>query len=542
MKPFTLIRPYLKYYRCALCLYTALTLLAASVAILAPFILGDFLDTLIEGADISAVIMFCVTFGGLSIGKILLNYIIAMMHVRLQTKMSYNLSAGTVKHVQNISLSHLAGQESAYLSQRINNDTYSLVSFFMNLLQNVPSKVVTFIVPFFILLGVNASVAVLLMAFLLIYTLLYLLFKKPLYKASAAFKEAQSKFFSKLFDQLKYVKLIKLNAIQPQMNQKLDSSFYHLQGATLHNQKINYLYSGLDGFVTTLAQIALFVVGGLQILAGNFTIGMFTIFSSYFNMMIGAIRYFFSVGAAYQATLVASDRLLSSLSLPREANGSTRLRDVDSIQLEDVSFSYRTGKEVVKNYSRIFNKGKVYGIVGGNGIGKTTLLDLVMGMYLNEFRGNISYNCIDIREIDMENARKTLIGFAEQEPVLLNDTIAYNLTFEAGDEGLDLHSPEMARHLYTLGMEDFIDHNTFELEINDKGENTSGGEKQKISILKVLAKNPCVMIFDEPTSALDAETTERFIDYLLHIKKDKIIILITHDTSIQEKCDELVVL
>lgn len=89
-------------------------------------------------------------------------------------------------------------------------------------------------------------------------------------------------------------------------------------------------------------------------------------------------------------------------------------------------------------------------------------------------------------------------------------------------------------------MESFINQNSFSFIINEKNTNISGGEKQKISILKVLYKNPEVMIFDEPTSALDMNTTRKFINYLQKIKSDKIIIIVTHDEYVKGCCDEIV--
>jgi len=115
------------------------------------------------------------------------------------------------------------------------------------------------------------------------------------------------------------------------------------------------------------------------------------------------------------------------------------------------------------------------------------------------------------------SARKDHIGFAEQEPMLVNDSVWYNLYFEEGT--LQTQAIQaLHTHLDILNMTDFITKNTLEMTINDKNNNTSGGEKQKISILKVLAKDPSVMILDDPTSALDAETTQRFIAYMRDIK------------------------
>jgi len=124
------------------------------------------------------------------------------------------------------------------------------------------------------------------------------------------------------------------------MNKRADKGFGELLSTVTHNQKINYIYSGLDGFITTLAQIALFVVGVIQILMGNFTIGMFTIFSSYFSMMIGSGRYFFNLGANYQRVLVSYDRIMEAFEQEAEPNGDMTLDDIERIELWDIGFSY----------------------------------------------------------------------------------------------------------------------------------------------------------------------------------------------------------
>jgi len=389
----------------------------------------------------------------------------------------------------------------------------------------------------------NWFIAVLLLSFLLAYAILYAVFRKTLYNAGFAFKEAQSRFFAGLFDQLKYIKLIKLNAIQTEVNKRADANFVDLRDNATHNQKVSYMYSSLDGFITTLAQITLFVGGGIQVLNGSFTIGMFTIFSSYFNMMLGASRYFFNMGANYQKVLVAYDRISEIISRNIESCGNMVLNSINSIELDNISFSYNqdTTKRNINNFSARFEKGKMYGITGGNGAGKSTLINLIMGMYVDEREGRVLYNDADIENIDMVKVRRKLIGCAEQEPMLINDTVRYNLTFDERNAQLPMDMKKaLQKYLKILNFKEFIEKNTLDLVINDKNSNTSGGEKQKISILKVLFKNPDVMIFDEPTSALDAVAAKSFIEHLTKIKRDKIIIVITHDKELLGLFDDIV--
>ena len=233
-----------------------------------------------------------------------------------------------------------------------------------------------------------------------------------------------------------YVTAIMYTRMQTKMNKRADGSFLDYKETAIHSQKVNYLYSGLDGFVSTLAQIALFVIGGLQILAGNFTIGMFTIFICYFNMMLGASRYFFGLGASYQNVLVSYDRVKDIFDQKPEGNGLKKITDINRIELRDVGFSYVVDKpeacddgcgsinengiietdggirikKAVHCFNASFTKGKMYATSGPNGAGKSTLISLMMGFYIDEYEGCISYDGVDIREINMWPPGRTLLA------------------------------------------------------------------------------------------------------------------------------------
>jgi len=552
MKPFILCKPYLLSQKYNLLIYIIIILISTAISILSPYIIGNFLDNLIEGANIGAILQFCLVFGGLNLLRISKNYITSIMNVKMQTQMSYDFNIDVIKHIQELSLSYIDSKDVAYLGQRVGIDSSGLIGFCIKVLQDFITNIILLIIPFMLILSMNWIISVLLIGFLVIYVAVYSAFKKPIHTASFVLKEAQAKFFSRLYEQLKYIKIIKVNSAQSQINDRALETFKDLKNKTLHNQKLTYLYSGLDGFVSTIAQILLFVVGGLQVLEGNFTIGMFTVFSSYFNMMLSSSRYFFGLGASYQQALVAYSRITEILSHKKESLGTRVISSIDRIELKDVGFSYvdedsaakgDVKRMVVKDFNAKFSKGKIYALIGVNGAGKSTIINLIIGLYIDEYAGNITYNGIDIRNIEMKLARKNLIGFAEQEPQLINDSIEYNLFLDTYAGKCDSNKPvsqDISKYSDILNMTDFISTNTLDSVIDERATNISGGEKQKIAILKVLTKNPDVMIFDEPTSALDLHTTEAFIKHLQQIKKDRIILIITHDEGVKSLCDAVI--
>jgi len=542
MRIFTLCKPYLLSSKYALAIYISLTFTTVIIAIISPYILGDFIDNLIQGADVNTILRFCFIFGGLSLLGIVKGYATSLLYIKMQNKMGYGLNKAVLQHIQRVSLSYCNNKDIAYISNRVNTDANSLIGFCINVLQRILTNAIKLVVPFIILLTLNRFITTLMLIFLVVYLLLYFACRKLLYEAGLALRESQARFFSGLLEQLKHIKLIKTNAIQKEINQRADGKFTALDRAALHNQKVNYLYTGMDGIISTIAQIVLFVIGGLQILSGNFTIGMFTIFTAYFNLMLGAARYFYGLGAAYQHAVVAYDRIQEILGQEPETYGIAVPDDISSIALHGVGFAYggEDAKRVVDNFSSTFTKGNMYAVVGANGAGKSTLISLMMGLYINEFSGEIAYNHTGIRDIDMTAARRNHIGYAAQEPELVNDSILYNLTYDNNHERVnDAHLKDC---IQTLGMAEFFRKHGLDFKINETNSNISGGEKQKIAILAVLYKNPSVMIFDEPTSALDAGTTARFINYLHRVKKEKIIVVITHDAQVQACCDKVVAL
>jgi len=345
------------------------------------------------------------------------------------------------------------------------------------------------------------------------------------------FKESQSKFFTSLHQQLKKMKFTKLHSAEQVLHDKLKSDFCSLRLGVIEFQKINCLFNSLDNIVLTLSQISFYLLGGLQILAGELTIGMYTIFTTYFSMMINSIRYFFNIGKSYQEALVSYDRIINILNQKTETNGSVQIDKIDKIDIQNLSFSYGE-KEIIKNLNMTFTKGKIYGIKGGNGTGKTTLINLLLGLYIDEKKGVVLYNGIDISKLDMKKIRRNLIGVSEQEPVMLNSTIDQNLTLSREP----LNNYKLEKYIKLLHLEQCINKNGLDFVINDNS-NISGGEKQKLSIIRVLLKEPDIMVFDEPTSALDMKSAKCFSDYLLKVRDNRIIIIITHESQLMEICD-----
>lgn len=535
---FNFCKKYLKIHIIMMIVYISLCIFGSFFSMATPYISGSFIDYLISATDKSNLLRYCILFTSINLCGLALGYFTGKLLMILQTKIGFELNRDIIAHVQRLSLSFLKERDTAYLNQRINNDSNAIVSFCVGVIQNILINAVTIVVPFILLINMNKPIALILFGLILIYFLSYWLFKKPLFRASYDIKETQSEYFGKLYEQISNIPFLKINAISKIFIKRLELAFDKLLHSALRYQKISYMFSGLDSLIMVAAQVTLFLIGGAAVIDGTLSIGGFTIISSYFNMMLGAVRYFFNLGKSVQENMVAYNRLIEIQRMQPESNGDKSLEKIDTIETLHLSFAYSENK-VVCDFNLKFEKGQIYVFQGTNGSGKTTFINLLMGLYIDECEGNVFYNGIKVKQIDMLKVRSSLIGVSEQEPILLNDTIKFNLCL--GDE-LKFDKDEVEMLINLLGLETFIKSlpNGLDTIISEKGDNISGGEKQKLSILRTLIKKPDLIVLDEPTSALDKNSRDKFLDYLETIKTDKIIIMVTHDDACLRISDKTV--
>jgi ABC-type multidrug transport system fused ATPase/permease subunit len=206
------------------------------------------------------------------------------------------------------------------------------------------------------------------------------------------------------------------------------------------------------------------------------------------------------------------------------------------IRLEHVSFCYDgTRAPSLDDVSLTIPRGDSIGIVGPSGAGKTTLVDLILGL-LAPTSGRI---VIDGREREAGAAQPRLFGYVPQESFLVNDTIGKNIALGAADRSID--DGKLARALAAASLDEVVAQSPAGLDtvVGERGLRLSGGQRQRIGIARALYFDPDVLIFDESTSALDATTESAIAQAIQALRKDKTLIIIAHRLSTVKKCDRL---
>lgn len=523
-----------------LCFLVGFSCLSGLLSIVSPIISGRFIDDLLSYRQFSTIISFCMLLVGLCVVNLCMGYSLQLAGIRMTAKIGYGMSLDIIDYYGRLEIPLKDGQSIAYLSQRINADTNQVIGFVLNSIPNIVVKILMVVFISWIMLQHNGSMLVVIAFFVMIYSMTYLSVRNRIYLMGKVLKEASNMLFGGLTERLSKTKFIRIHNVQSRFTAKLDELYNDFLHKKISYQKLSFKFGSVDTVLSTFSQVAIFVIGGSALIRGEITIGYFTVIVAYTNMLLGQVKFFLSFGKTYQESKVSYERLMEIFGRPLSPQGNSLLNTVKKIEVKNLKFGYED-INVLEEVSVSFKRGHIYCVLGENGAGKSTFCDLLLGLYSQRYKGEILFDKIELKQLNMENHRTRCIGISEQEPTIMTASIRENLLLNSPDAMDSEHLNELVQKLLErLNLITFVLQNGMGLDtiIGEENMNLSGGERQKIALIRLFIQDPAVFIFDEPTAALDPDSIRAFCDELLRIKKDRIIICVTHDPILCAIADE----
>lgn len=503
-----------------------------AVGVVSPYLSGLYIDELIAGISFHSFVAFILIIAAANFLKIALRYLQSLVSTNLGQRMVHQINNILFQKIFTSNYAYYCNIDCAYYIDQINRDSNAVVNFLISNIFNFFLQAATIIASAVIVFQADKLLCVIILLLIPFYICTFLLNKNKMHTAKAALKQRLNQYASNCAEQINKLSYVKRNTLYHEMSERLTRSFNHLLSASLHSVSVDYLFTNLNQVVIILAYLCIIGIGGYKVTTGALSIGLFSVINTYFNMMISSVSYFVGIAGSYQDTKISFQRIQKILQTPDEDKGDLLPESIHQVEVKDFSLQY--GSHVILNHCNVtFRTGCIYGLRGPNGTGKTTLLNALVGLFSGEISGHIYYDGISINQLDMPALRRKKISYIEQTPVLLNMSVRDYLHF-----GIEQNHAvsENQEHLLKVWDIDYL----LDKEMNENGSNFSGGEKQKLALVRALSKESSLILLDEPTSALDKPSVAKLIDLLQSIKSNTIIIVVSHDLDMLEHCDEVI--
>lgn len=430
-----------------------------------------------------------------------------------------------------------AESTSSYISA-LSNDTAIIESDYIETLFSIIGDGLSFIAALTMMLIYSPLLTVISIGLSLLPIIVSVFAGNRMAEAQKRVSDMNESYMSTLKDSLVGFSVIKSFRAEIQMCKIYAEEVKKVALAKEKSGKIEVVILMCSSIASVIVQLGVFLVGAYMALSGKgVTVGTVLVFVQLLNYVLNPIATIPSNLAKRKAAKGLISKLAKSLDENIREEGSLDKHSLgDGITLDDISFGYEEGKEILHGITYKFDAGKTYAVVGASGSGKSTLLNLLMASHRN-YTGKILYDDAELKELNSESLYG-MVSVIQQNVFIFNASIKDNITMFA-----DFPEEEVERAIKLSGLTELIECKGEDYLCGENGNGLSGGEKQRISIARSLLKKSQVLLVDEATAALDAEMAYQVSSAILGLG-DVTGIVVTHslDENLLKQYDGIITL
>lgn len=447
--------------------------------------------------------------------------------------------------VQNFSFKNIDQYSTGSLVTRLTNDVQQVQNVTMmglRLLFRAPGMLIGALIMAFLM---NAKLA---LVILIVIPFLSIAIVTIMVKAFPRFTLMQKKIDklnSGIQEALTNVRVIKSFVREDYEEEKFQTMNQDLKDSSLNAMKIVIATMPIMMFAMNVTTLAVVWYGGNIIIAGNMQVGDLTAFTTYIVQILMSLMMLSMVllqsSRAIASVKRISEVLDTEIDLTDENASRKDLKVTEGkVEFKDVAFSYSNegGEKILEHINFTAEPGKVLGIIGTTGSGKTSLVQLIPRLY-DVTEGQVLVDGVDVREYSLKNLRDG-VGMVLQKNVLFSGTIDENLRW--GNE--EASEEEVRSAAWAAQADGFVTSFTkgYDSDLGQGGSNVSGGQKQRLCIARALLKKPKILILDDSTSAVDTATEAKIRESFSTTLKDTTKIIIAQRIGSVESADKIIVL
>ena len=544
---------YLSSYKIKIILVILFSVGSACFAIIGPKMLGTATTEIFNGLfgkvtgsssgiDFGKIFGILLTLFGLYLISMIFSYIQQIIMTGVNQNITYNLRKSISEKIHKMPLKYFESNTTGDILSRVTNDVDTI----SNSLEQTLSQAVT---AFTLLIGVTVMMLtispLMTIVTVLIVPLAAVLMGLMISKSQKHFKTQQD-YLAVLNAHIEETysghDVVNLYNNKEGVSKEFDKTNKILYESAWKSQFLSGMLQPLMQFIGNLGYVVVSILGGWLALKGTITIGDILSFTQYVRSFMQPIAQAAQITTMLQSLAAAAERVFEFLDEEEEIPESSKNIDTSKIKgivsFDKVKFGYNEEKIVINNFNSKIKKGEKIAIVGPTGAGKTTIVKLLMRFYdINS--GSIRIDGHDIKDFK-RNELRDMFGMVLQDTWLYNDTIKENIRYgklDASDE--DVEKVAIASH---------VDHfirtlsDSYDMVLNEESDNISAGQKQLLTIARVLLKDPKILILDEATSSVDTRTEILIQEAMNNLMKGRTSFIIAHRLSTIRNADLILVM
>lgn len=530
LKTLLRLKPFIKEYKLFIFIGILGVIMRTVLNAPIPYMMGDITDkVLIQHGSKNYFYKIALVILVLYIFSYLLSIGTKYLFIKINIGISNNIKLKIIEKSIDFPMSYYNKNDKGYILSRI-SESDTAGSLFSSSNVSTLAGIIELMFSLGMVLYINAQLSIIILITIPIHFFLVKKSAKTISLNTTKVLEDGALLASEVYETLNGIEEIKiLNAKHSQLN-KITERISILIKSVIKQASNVMLYMENLTLIFTFSGFILFVLAGIMILNGNFTLGNYTAFAGYTSKILGNTQLLASFSLTLTPVLVSLKRVVELLDVEGEDDNKTQIIhedcDITKIIIDNLSFKYdEESKYIFNNFNLDINKGDNLLISGSNGSGKSTLIKLLLGLY-PPTHGEIYFNDKKFSDLNKSNLRKR-IGIVSQEPYLFKGNVLENIFYYKEEKS----KKELIEKIEKFKLNDYINNfeNGIDTQIAYNGANLSGGQKQVISFLRAISSKKDIIILDEATANMDVEIKKRFVDIIKNNDLCNIMIVISHE-------------